>query len=633
VLNDLDVPPATTAVLHGMMATLSEVLGGIDARMAAIEQQLRETRADTGSPRALAQTVDAAVARLAERIEALEAITVRPPARDDALHAAVDSLRQSVDALAVRPVRDDALHDAIAALAARPAPAPTYDEALRAVVFEMAARPPAVDTELRAAVAELVARPTPAAPAPTYDEELRAAVAELVARPAPAPTYDEELRAAVARLTEIVSRPPPAPDPEDPVRLGITSLHERLSVLLELASQPAKPDDGVRAGLVALQEAVEALRDPSPDPAINDLGERLRRLEEATVAAAAADEEASNAMRLTLARLGEIATTIENQPAPEFPAFPAFPEIPPFPDLEPVIGLRGAIERMEQQVTAFVAQPGPGPAMAMVAAGLAERFESRTDALVDLLASAANRLDAVATAPHDMAARVEGFVGRQFAELPALLAHLRGDEVLDRIRVVVESQQGDVVAMRDAMRSLFDSVERHGAVSSQVAELLLENRAALGREVDRLHDVVNGQSSDLGERVQAALEAAARADAHAAEMGAAVSDHINAAAARLVADVQAMVATGQDPARLDAVADRISESVRKESELLTQRVASLSVAVDNLRSTIDAVADDMSNSIGRKATEVGRRLAADLGIKPKKAGEKKDRSLGPGGRD
>lgn len=622
--NDLDVAPATTAVLHGMMATLSEVLGGIDGRMAAIEQQVREARAETGSPRALAQTVEAAVARLAERIEALENMAMRPPAKDDALHDAIDALRHSVDALAVRPLRDDALHDAVAALAARPAPGP--DEELRAVVAVLANRPPPVDEELRAAVAQLLARPTPgpdeelraavaelvARPPAAPDEELRAAVAELVARP---PTVDEELRAAVAELrarppaidpelraavAQLAARPQPGPDaelhaavarlaekldnPEDPVRLGIASLHERLSVLLELASQPPQPDDAVRAGLAALQEHVEALRDPSPDPAVNELGERLRRLEEGTAAAAAADEEASNALRLTLARLGEIAALIENAPPPPMPEFPVIPE---FPDLEPVVGLRAAIERVEQQVAAFVAQPGPGPAMAMVAAGLAERFEARTDALVDLLTSSANRIDAVSTVPHDVA------------------------------------------AVRDTIQAMFDSVERHGAVSTQVAQLLLENRAALGREIDRLQEIVSGQGADLGERVQAALEAAARADAHAADMGMVVSERIDEAAARLVADVQAMVSTGQDPARLDAVADRISQSVRSESELLTQRVASLSVAVDNLRTTIDTVAEDMSNSIGRKATEVGRRLAADLGIKPKKAAEdKKPRSIG-----
>jgi len=862
VPNDLSSPTGvldspTTAVLHGMMTTLSEVLGGIDARLASLEQQLRDTRAQTGSPRALAQTVDAAVARLAERIEALETTVVSRPTRDDELHAAVaalaarpdptpvydaelraavaalanrppaydeelraavaqilarpepepafddrlraavvdlqavvadlaarpqpepvydaelraavadlraavaqvaarpdpepavdhelraavDELRASIIELGARPdpapvfdhelraavadlanrppVYDEQLRAAVAELAARPQPEPVfdaelraavaelaarppaYDEQLRATVAELAARPPAYDEELRAAVAELAARPQPE---PVYDEQLRAAVAELAARPQPEPVFDEELRAAVAELvnrpqpepvfdnelreavaqlllrpkrdddlhaavahlTELVSQPTPPTPADDPVRVGITSLHERLSVLLEMAAQPPPPDDAVRTSLVELQHEVVDLKEHlSTQPLLLEVGERLRQLEERT---AANDEDASTALRLALTRLGEIATAIDNIPEPPAVEIPPYPEMPEIPDVaglvapiaadvaamneiltnHPAAKLVDSMTRVEHQVASLVAQPGPGPAMAMVAAGLAERFEARTDALAESLDAAAARLDAVAAAPTDLAQRVEQFVGSQFAdlarredavaaalsELQAAVAQAADDTamagVLDRVRTVVEGQQGDVAAMRDAMRTLFDAVERHGSVSGQVAELLLENRASLAREIDRLEGVVASHSGDLSERVQAAIEAAAMADAHAVETGAAVTQSIDDAARRMIADVQAMVATGRDPAELDAVAVRISESVRRESELLTQRVASLSVAVDSLRATLDGLSDEMQNSIGRKATEVGRRLAADLGLKGKAKPAGKDRSLPPG---
>jgi ABC-type transporter Mla subunit MlaD len=641
----LDVPAATTAVLHGMMATLSEVLGGIDGRIAALEQQLRASRAESGSPRALAEAVEAAVARLGERLEALEAAVTRPAA-DPGLDAALDSLRHSIDALAVRPVRDDALHDAVARLA------------------------------------------------------------ELVAEPPPPPP------------------PPPAPPPpDDVVRDGVTSLHERLSVLLEMASQPAQPDDAVRTGLVEVQQAVagltqqlggltqhmagltqqmaeQAAAPPTPEPVLLDMAERLRQLDDRSAAAAAGDEEASTALRLALNRLSDLAAGLDRLPeavSAAIPPPPPPPDPPPpveIPDVaallapvaadvaavhaalanHPAAALVDSMARVEQQVASLVAQPGPGPAMAMVAAGLAERFEARTDTLVDLLTTMAGRisetaegqagivakLDAAATVPGELAARVEEFVGGQFAELShredavaaalgdvrdALASTEREDAVLavlERVRGVVEGEQGEVAALREGMRALYEAVERHGAVSGQVGGLLAENRAALAGEVDRLQDALAGQNEDLAERVRAALEAAANADAHAAEMGANVSKRIDEATGRLVADVQALVATGQDPARLDALAERISESVHRESELLTQRVAALSVALDGLRAMLDDLVEETSNSIGRKATEVGRKLAADLGIRGKKpgagsgvggsggSGKAKERSIGPG---
>jgi hypothetical protein len=851
----LDVPAATTAVLHGMMATLSEVLGGIDGRLAALERHVRE------SPRAMGQTVEAAVARMAERMEALEGVVTRPAPRDEALHAALEALRQSVDAVAVRPVRDDRLHAAVdtlldrpfvddelraavarvvadqqslrnavgelstrpvrddalhmavaelaaavtqvaarpepvvpgpdtelraavAELAARPAPGPdtelraavaalaarpVHDNELRAAVAALAARPvPGPDTELRAAVAELAARPWPepdeelraavaelaARPAPGPDTELREAVARLAARPLPEP--DEELRAAVAHLTALASRPPAGPGPEDPVRLGVASLHERLNVLLDVVSQPAKPDDAVRAGLAAVEDALarlaaaqQAPAEPTgPDPVLLEVGERLRQLEART---AASDEEASNALRLALARLAELSTALDALPDafPEPPApTPPDTRVPEQLDVvaaevaavralladHPAARLTEALAGVQEQVASLVAQPGPGPAMAMVAAGLSERFESRTDGLMGLLdgltrdlaalastpaaldrlaervdavgaaaaavpealaaatagipeavatataglpdalaaataglpdavdrsvarfsaaadslraelAARLDRLDGLAAAPAELASRVEEFVGVQFAELArredavaAALHDLRGTvdqagvvpAVVDRVREVVEGQQGDVAAMREAVRALFDSVERHGAVSGQVAELLLENRAALSREIETLQGTVAGQSADLAHQVRVALEAASQVDSR---IGRVVDDM----AQSVRADVQALAATGQDPAHLHAVADRVSESVRRESELLTQRVAALSVAVEALRTMLDAHVEETSNSIGRKATEVGRKLAADLGIrgtgkKPSgSAGGAKGRSLGPGG--
>ena len=74
----------------------------------------------------------------------------------------------------------------------------------------------------------------------------------------------------------------------------------------------------------------------------------------------------------------------------------------------------------------------------------------------------------------------------------------------------------------------------------------------------------------------------------------------------------------------------VLDALRKEAELLTQRVAALAVGVEATRAMLEQHVADTEDSLGRKATEVGRRLAADLGIGRKKSRWRRERELGPG---
>ena len=74
----------------------------------------------------------------------------------------------------------------------------------------------------------------------------------------------------------------------------------------------------------------------------------------------------------------------------------------------------------------------------------------------------------------------------------------------------------------------------------------------------------------------------------------------------------------------------LSDIVHRESELLTQRVAALAVGVEATRAMLEQLVADMEASLGRKATEVGRRLAADLGLRSRRNVKRRDRELGPG---
>lgn len=74
----------------------------------------------------------------------------------------------------------------------------------------------------------------------------------------------------------------------------------------------------------------------------------------------------------------------------------------------------------------------------------------------------------------------------------------------------------------------------------------------------------------------------------------------------------------------------LSDIVHRESELLTQRVAALAVGVEATRALVEQLVTEIEGSLGHKATEVGRKLAADLGLRSRRATKRRDRELGPG---
>lgn len=65
--------------------------------------------------------------------------------------------------------------------------------------------------------------------------------------------------------------------------------------------------------------------------------------------------------------------------------------------------------------------------------------------------------------------------------------------------------------------------------------------------------------------------------------------------------------------------------VRAQSEQLDRRIGALAAAIDDLRALLQAHADDAAHSLGRRAGEAGRRLAADLGLRTRPKGPSSDR--------
>ncbi len=92
----------------------------------------------------------------------------------------------------------------------------------------------------------------------------------------------------------------------------------------------------------------------------------------------------------------------------------------------------------------------------------------------------------------------------------------------------------------------------------------------------------------------------------------------------------AVVTPAPAPARDDG---RLLAALRAESELLTQRVAALAVGVEATRSLLEQHVEDTEQTVGRKAGELGRRLAADFGLRTKgresPGGRRDPRELNP----
>lgn len=212
----------------------------------------------------------------------------------------------------------------------------------------------------------------------------------------------------------------------------------------------------------------------------------------------------------------------------------------------PAATVHTAVERMSQQIDALCMQPGPGPAMGMIAAGLAERFEERTQLVVSLLQEHAE------------------YMGALTEEV---------NVTVQRLEATVEARQAGLDALLDTLRAVASSVETMGVRVEEAT--------------DRINTVL-----DAGEALPEVVQGLK-------EIGGALAE--------------------QALALDDTAAVNLATLVRTESELLAQRISAVAVAVDALQEALGGHPDLAGGSLGRKASEAGRRLVADLGFaaKPK----------------
>ncbi|MEO7837591.1 MAG: hypothetical protein ABIS21_08140 [Acidimicrobiales bacterium] len=244
---------------------------------------------------------------------------------------------------------------------------------------------------------------------------------------------------------------------------------------------PGSADDGTLAVLQAMLTTFTEVLD-GMDRRLGTMEGALRSLQ--------ADDDRAGELRQALARLDRV-EGIEADLA----------EIRALLVDHPAATVHDAVAALTAQVGTLVAQPGPGPAMAMVAAGLAERFEQRTQGLVELLREHAELMHALT---EQVQAAMQGLVAAVEGRQAGL------DALLDTVRVAAGTIEGMGESIEDA-RDGIDAVFQAGkdlpaAVGSlrdleqkiRQTALMIEDQSVVG-----LTEVVREESELLAQRLAA----------------------------------------------------------------------------------------------------------------------------------
>lgn len=339
----------------------------------------------------------------------------------------------------------------------------------------------------------------------------------------------------------------------------------------------------VRQGTADYVRALEGLRDrqPAPDPV--DLTPVIVRL----------DEVSAKIQRPTTDAMRELAERLEAQLDRLHDSFPRLNELRQSWAEE----FRPVVERF-QSLEEVVARAADVPADLPAAAG-------RIEAAAERLASLESQLQQRDAALAQIDGRMEGLESR-------VRAHLAG--LTER----VEGVMGAVTS--SAAKS--DPTQGLNAVAESVA-LLERTLVDIRERAERLEQATGSDRATLEQlqRDLGALPSPASADEVAERVVAALPEPQEIPLPPPPPDVPSV----------EAVASKVRDVLHSEFELLTQRVAALSVSIDATRTLLDQHVEDTAQSLGRRATEVGRKLAADLGFRPRKDDRRDPRELNRGG--
>lgn len=186
-------------------------------------------------------------------------------------------------------------------------------------------------------------------------------------------------------------------------------------------------------------------------------------------------------------------------------------------------------------------------------------------------------------------------------------APVREDPRLDAVAHRLEGLDHRLADQAELTRHLVERVDAAQQLRDEAEPAALADQAEVARQlVERIEEVRTADLAPLRRSIESLVEAQAQ-------------------------PVPVTVPEGPTASQLS---DQVKEAVRREAELLTQRVAALAVGVEATRALLEQHVEETENSLGRKATEVTRRLALDLGLRGRRGqpggGRRDPRQIGPG---
>jgi outer membrane murein-binding lipoprotein Lpp len=480
-----------------------------------------------------------------------------------------------------------------------------------------------------------------------------------------------EVQDRIERVEDLLTdRPAPEAALIDQISTSLQSFHSRLGRLEEAFVQ-AVEDSG--SGTDAVVEQVRgivasALRDAPPPPAALAVPDEQARASlyriETALTRFAADrlpdpipvlDAAVDRLGARLDALEQLARALADAPPPAAPDPPDLST----PLEEALAPLRAKLTGLEQLIRARGDdRPDQTGAFRAALAPIAERLDG-----LELAARGADgasdersrRLDAVPTRLSGLDEKMKQLVEKVSEPQPSLdlevLARLeeavdalaRGESAARLVQLVEERLGAAVRAMSDradSTRRAIDELEESRAADRHRMDDLASAVRALAGTIARLPEQTGevagqqmaGRLSTLGDRLEGLDARLDGADARLAG----IDDNVAAVHEKLgplgqLDRLDRLDRLAAAPFDVSQVVDAITGSVRREAELLTQRVAALAVGVEAARVMLEQHVEETENSIGRRAGEMTRRLAADFGIrKPRTSPRRDPRELGPG---
>lgn len=595
---------SATEVMQRMLASLTEVLGGIEDRLDHVEEALTSGGGGIGGAPGLAEAVQAGLATFNARLGRLEEAFVQAVDESGSgTRAVVDEVRTAVTSAlaesspAERGGRSDPamlaalgrVESALSALVAERDERPAQD-AIERALDSLGARLDGLEQRLVAAVH---APPPPPVDLSPVSDRLAGVERRMSETPrdvtAAVESAFEVVQVRIAGLEQLLrERPTDRADPATAVRAAVAPLVERMDEL-QASSRSTSARTGDAFGRV--------------EAAVAALPGRFSSLEERVWAAVSSvTEGAASAVDATvLARLEEAVDRLDRDETSA--------RLVKLVEERMSVGLRAVTERTDE-VRRGLEQ------LSVSAAASAASSADDDGALDDLVAS----VRALQSATRDVPDEVGSTITARLVPFGDRLAGL--EDRLDAL-VAASAALTDLRADSARLASQLDAVSARLAEPPVLPASLASDVASLAAQVESLAGRPDGSAAVAARLESLAADVvalAARPDGLEA-----VTAELDSLAAQVRAALAAADRDRDAGTSIEAIVEQINGAVRREAELLTQRVAALAVGVEASRVLLEQHLQESENSIGRKAGEVTRRLAADFGITSKRTGA-------PGGR-